>query len=966
MNRSNSWKLIFTALLTAISISLILPFEDQELGDYALTQVTSDANASDHAGHEKFSEVIDNLRLQLPSDQPIDFAALRDYGKRNRLDFSAYFEPPQGVLGTVGSRIMPMLVKPGIRSSHIKDRDKRNDLVLRTLLKKSQAAIKRGLDLRGGIAFTMEATDLNVSTDLDQASGASPMDKVVEIMSERLNAFGVAETVVRKKGDRAIEVQIPDLTTKQDPGIIDELQKPAKLEFRIVNTNSEAPMPVQEGEEWTDDEGIPYIALLRSDAQPNERPIWVRRLWSADGEIISEAYPRQDQMGGWEVGLDFTTEGGKLFLGIINRFIILKFLSNLTGIIIINISLRSFDFVYLNTGLISQFLVDLFTSINLNLADNNFIYFIINFLLLVFGVVLIFLSFRINFSWINKLFSFLKVFKYFKFLFSVFSLFKYISFRNKITKKTLRSEPTIKKRNYVNLSKKNNNSPKAKKQLELDNFSFSLPSKNLLSKSNLKNNKNRELEKINTNAAIKLEKTLSEYGVEGKIVGFSSGPIVTLFEFIPNAGIKSSKVIGLSDDIARAMSSISARISTQPGKTSLGIEIPNTKRDSVLFGDLIEEDEFEIENDSLTLALGKDISGKSIFANLERMPHLLIAGTTGSGKSVALNAMLMSILYKATPQQVRLVLIDPKMLELSVYEDLPHLLCPVITDMAQAAFGLRWCVNEMERRYKLMAAMSVRNLNGFNAKVKKANESGNPIKDPTFKIDEEKGISEADIPNLQELPQIVIAVDELADLMMVVGKKVEQLIARLAQKARAAGIHMLLATQRPSVDVITGLIKANISARMAFNVASSMDSRVVLDQVGAEQLLGRGDMLYVGSGTSVPLRVHGAFVGEEEIIRVVKDWKDKETVSYLDAVTKAPETGEDSEGSEDSEKDEFYDQAVAFVVESRRASISAVQRKFRIGYNRAARLIEAMESAGLVSEMNSNGNREVLAPSNAE
>ena len=313
MNRSNSWKLIFTALLTAISVSLILPFEDQELGEYALTQVTSEANASNHAGHEKFSEVIDNLRLQLPSDQPIDYAALRDYGKRNRLDYSAYFNPPQGVLGTVGSRIIPILVKPGIRSTHIKDRDKRNDLVLRTLLKKSQAAIKRGLDLRGGIAFTMEATDLNVSADLDQASGASPMDKVVEIMSERLNAFGVAETVVRKKGDRAIEVQIPDLTTKQDPGIINELQKPAKLEFRIVNTNSEAPVPVQEGEEWTDEEGIPYVALLRSDAQPNERPIWVRRLWSADGEIIAEAYPRQDQMGGWEVGLDFTPEGGQAF-----------------------------------------------------------------------------------------------------------------------------------------------------------------------------------------------------------------------------------------------------------------------------------------------------------------------------------------------------------------------------------------------------------------------------------------------------------------------------------------------------------------------------------------------------------------------------------------------------------------------------------------------------------------------------
>lgn len=313
MNRSNTWKLIFTAIIAAISILGILPFEDRELGDYALTQVTSDANSSNHAGHEKFSEVIDNLRLQIPNDQPIGYSALRDYGKRNRLDYAAFFQPPQGVLGTVGSRLVPFFVKPGIRSAHIKDRDKRNDLVLRTLLKKSQAAIKRGLDLRGGIAFTMEATDLNVSVDLDQASGASPMDKVVEIMSERLNAFGVAETVVRKKGDRAIEVQIPDLTTKQDPGVINELQKPAKLEFRIVNTNSAAPIPVQEGEEWTDEEGIPYIALLRSDAQPNERPIWVRRLWSADGEIIAEAYPRQDQMGGWEVGLDFTPDGGKVF-----------------------------------------------------------------------------------------------------------------------------------------------------------------------------------------------------------------------------------------------------------------------------------------------------------------------------------------------------------------------------------------------------------------------------------------------------------------------------------------------------------------------------------------------------------------------------------------------------------------------------------------------------------------------------
>ncbi|MFL2751967.1 MAG: DNA translocase FtsK [Gammaproteobacteria bacterium] len=442
------------------------------------------------------------------------------------------------------------------------------------------------------------------------------------------------------------------------------------------------------------------------------------------------------------------------------------------------------------------------------------------------------------------------------------------------------------------------------------------------------------------------------------------GPVVTRFEVELPKGIKVSMVSNLNKDLARSLGVGSIRIvEVIEGRETIGVEIPNADRESVMLGEVIASKEFEDAKSPLTLAYGKDIEGKPVLEDLASLPHLLIAGTTGSGKSVALNSMLMSILYKANPQEVKLVLIDPKMLELSVYEDLPHLLCPVITDMSEAAYGLRWCVNEMERRYKLMSALSVRNLGGFNSKVNKAIADGKPIKDPTIKIDEEKGITENDIPDLTELPQIVIAVDELADLMMVVGKKVEQLIARLAQKARAAGIHMLLATQRPSVDVITGLIKANISARMAFNVASSMDSRVVLDQVGAEQLLGKGDMLYVGSGTSIPLRVHGAFVGEEEIIRVVKDWKDKETVKYLDEVTKAPEVADGSDADGDnSEKDEFYDQAVAFVVESRRASISAVQRKFRIGYNRAARLIETMEAAGLVSEMNSNGNREVLAP----
>ena len=447
------------------------------------------------------------------------------------------------------------------------------------------------------------------------------------------------------------------------------------------------------------------------------------------------------------------------------------------------------------------------------------------------------------------------------------------------------------------------------------------------------------------------------------------GPVVTRFEVELPKGIKVSQVSSLNKDLARSLGVGSLRIvEVIQGRETIGIEIPNADREDVLLSEVIASKVFEESKSPITLAYGKDIEGKPILEDLASLPHLLIAGTTGSGKSVALNSMLMSILYKATPQEVKLVLIDPKMLELSVYEDLPHLLTPVITDMSEAAHGLRWCVNEMERRYKLMAALSVRNLNGFNAKVSQAIKGGKPLKDPLWKPKEGEEIIESEIPLLSELPLIVIAVDELADLMMVVGKKVEHLIARLAQKARAAGIHMLLATQRPSVDVITGLIKANISARMAFNVASSMDSRVVLDQVGAEQLLGKGDMLYVGSGTSIPLRVHGAFVGEEEILRVVKDWKNKEDVNYLDEVTKAPESAEvNIDSSGDSEKDEFYDQAVAFVLESRRASISAVQRKFRIGYNRAARLIEAMEDAGLVSEMNSNGNREVLAPNaNAE
>ena len=656
-------------------------------------------------------------------------------------------------------------------------------------------------------------------------------------------------------------------------------------------------------------------------------------------------------------------EGGKLFLGIASRFIILKFLSNLAGIILINISIKSVDIAFLKTGLVSQFVVDLFTNINLNLLENIFVYFIINFILLVFGIALIFLSFRTNFSWINKLLSFLKVFKYLKFLFSVFGLFKYINLRKKITKKTLRSEPTIKKRNYVNLSKKNNN-PKANKQLELDNFSFSLPSKNLLSKSNLKNNKNRELEKINTDAAIKLEKTLSEYGVEGKIVGFSSGPIVTLFEFVPNAGIKSSKVIGLSDDIARAMSSISARISTQPGKTSLGIEIPNIKRDDVLFGDLIDEDEFEMEKDSLTLALGKDISGKSIFANLERMPHLLIAGTTGSGKSVGINTMILSILYKFKPNECKLILIDPKMLELSIYEDIPHLLTPVVTNPKKAVFALKWVVREMEDRYKLMSSVNVKNIDSYNDKVLRTISSGRKLyREVQTGIDEDTRmpIIEKKEIHLEKMPFIVVVIDEMADLMMVAGKEVESLVQRLAQMARASGIHLITATQRPSVDVITGTIKANFPSRISYKVSSKFDSRTILNEMGAEQLLGSGDMLFLENGGIIK-RLHGGFVSESEVDKVVAHIKKQATFDYKKEISLSEEdlSSSNKEDLISNNNDDLYSKAVDIVIKQQRVSTSYIQRYLQIGYNRAARIVEKMEEDGIVSEANNAGKRHVL------
>lgn len=462
-----------------------------------------------------------------------------------------------------------------------------------------------------------------------------------------------------------------------------------------------------------------------------------------------------------------------------------------------------------------------------------------------------------------------------------------------------------------------------------------------------------------------LEIKLKEFGVEVTVDSIHPGPVITRYEIQPAAGVKVSRIANLAKDLARSLAVTSVRVvEVIPGKTTVGIEIPNEDRQIVRFSEVLSSPEYDDAKSPVTMALGHDIGGKPIIVDLAKMPHLLVAGTTGSGKSVGVNAMILSILFKSGPEDARLIMIDPKMLELSIYEGIPHLLCPVVTDMKDAANALRWSVAEMERRYKLMAAMGVRNLAGFNRKVKDAEEEGAPISDPTYR--RESIHDEA--PLLKTLPTIVVVVDEFADMMMIVGKKVEELIARIAQKARAAGIHLILATQRPSVDVITGLIKANIPTRMAFQVSSKIDSRTIIDQGGAEQLLGHGDMLYMPPGTSLPIRVHGAFVSDDEVHRVVEAWKLRGVPDYNEDIlagVEEPGSGFDGgsgEGAEDSESDALYDEAVKFVLESRRASISAVQRKLKIGYNRAARMIEAMEMAGVVTSMNTNGSREVIAP----
>ncbi|MDH5659835.1 MAG: DNA translocase FtsK 4TM domain-containing protein [Gammaproteobacteria bacterium] len=456
-----------------------------------------------------------------------------------------------------------------------------------------------------------------------------------------------------------------------------------------------------------------------------------------------------------------------------------------------------------------------------------------------------------------------------------------------------------------------------------------------------------------------VEMKLQDFGIDVQVEAVHPGPVITRFELQPAAGTKVSQISNLAKDLARSLSAISVRIvEVIPGKTTIGLEIPNEHRETVRLSEIISSKAFADSKSPLTLALGKDISGVASVADLAKMPHLLVAGTTGAGKSVALNAMVLSLLYNSTPSEVRMIMIDPKMLELSIYDGIPHLLAPVVIDMKEAANALRWCVAEMDMRYRLMSNLKVRNITGYNKKVNDAIKAKEPIKDPFHPKD-----SELPAADLQPLPYIVVVVDELADMMMVVGKKVEELIARLAQKARASGIHLVLATQRPSVDVLTGLIKSNIPTRIAFQVSSRVDSRTILDQMGAEQLLGHGDMLYLPPGTAIPTRIHGAFVDDHEVNNVVDSLKKSGKPQYIEEVTTGPKSENAMPGyNDDDEGDALYDDAVRIVTETRKASISGVQRRLKIGYNRAARMIEAMELAGIVGPAESNGSREVIAP----
>ena len=654
---------------------------------------------------------------------------------------------------------------------------------------------------------------------------------------------------------------------------------------------------------------------------------------------------------------------GFLFsLGFKSKYYFLRFFLVIFSSILISFTAALNELQFFETGLISKILFDVF-SYYLPMVINNFFYkTIFSFLLILISLTFIIFCFSLKFK------IFLRIFNI---VFSIFwKLPKIIKTRFKrknyikVSKTKFRNEPTILKKTKIPTIRNTQSKTIPSFKTSVNDFIFNLPTNDLLIKSKTKNSLKKEVENLNKINSSKLEKVLAEYGVVGKVIGFKTGPIVTLYEFIPSAGIKASKVIGLSDDIARAMSSVSARISSQPGKTSLGIEIPNLKRESVVFGDLVEGARFVEENNSLTLALGKDISGQLVYADLEKMPHLLIAGTTGSGKSVGINTIIMSILYRFKPDECKLILIDPKMLELSIYEDIPHLLTPVVTNPNKAIFALKWVVKEMENRYKLMSSLNVKNLNSYNEKSKKILATGKKLyKNVQTGIDNETRqpiFEKREIP-LEKMPFIVVVIDEMADLMMVAGKEVENLIQRLAQMARASGIHLVTATQRPSVDVITGVIKANFPSRLSYKVASKFDSRTILNEMGAEQLLGSGDMLFLENGANLR-RLHGGFLSEDEIENVVRVIKNQATFDQKNEISleEKNEDGSMAFGFDDGEVDVLYSKAVDVVINQQKVSTSYIQRYLQIGYNRAARIVEKMEEEGLISEANNAGKREVL------
>ena len=659
----------------------------------------------------------------------------------------------------------------------------------------------------------------------------------------------------------------------------------------------------------------------------------------------------------------------KSILGISSNYLTIKTLVILITVILINFNLTLVDIGY-DGSLIGRALKDVLSFSLLPIDSLNTVIKIIVFtIIIVFSFLLLIFCFEIKFKKIKFLNNFsyiiISFLKQCLFLLSFSWLIKLLINNRDLSKfktKKRKSEPTISKNSFE--QKQNNLEQTYKsKKLNESSLSYELPPLSLLKTGNKKISSLKEAEKNNSNVAKKLEQVLLEFGVEGKIINFESGPVVTLFEFVPAPGIKNSKIISLSNDIARSMSSLTARISSQPGKTSIGIEIPNEKKESVYFGDIIKETNLT-GNEKIELALGKDIAGLNVFADLKKMPHLLIAGTTGSGKSVGINCMIMSILYTFKPSECKLILIDPKMLELSIYEDIPHLLTPVVTNPNKAIFALKWVVREMENRYQIMSSINVKNIDSFNNKIRNSIDSGRKLfREVQTGIDKESRkpiIERREIP-LEIMPLIVVVVDEMADLMMVAGKEVENLIQRLAQMARASGIHLITATQRPSVDVITGTIKANFPSRISYRVASKFDSRTILNEMGAEQLLGSGDMLFLENGAYLK-RLHGGFVSENEIESVVQFIKQQSKIEAKQDIT--ADTDDKNNfldlDFEESGVDELYSKAVDIVIQNQKVSTSFIQRYLQIGYNRAARIVEKMEEDGIVSTSNNAGKRSVL------